>query len=465
MAEARIGEDEVGRLARHIRTHPSHALTALEASIQAGATHAALGAISHLDLEPARRRTEIRQPLHASHAGVPSLAKDLGGPFQGLPTRAGSACLPPAAGPHAAAVDESDLGRRLRARGLNVFGLSTVPEFGLSLVSEPAIGPIARNPLDPSRTPGGSSGGAAAAVARGIVATAHATDAGGSIRVPAACCGLYGLKPSRGVVPQGPDFGNLLGGLASEFMLCRSISDVVAAFHDLKGGDGPFPGPALPDPSEHPRIGLLLSSDGVDDDRLQALEDAALTLSANPVRLDPARLTAQLVASAEVFDRMISVNLASLSAALSLDESHMEALSAAVCARGRAITATQLWESFTSLARVSYEMVHLFRDIDVLVLPMLCGPPPPIGHFPTDHDDVDAHWERLNRFAPNATLANVSGCPAISVPFGTDEHGLPVAVQLMAGVGADRALIRSAQRLEREQRWQQRFAVAGMPDE
>jgi amidase len=124
--------------------------------------------------------------------------------------------------------------RRFRAAGLAPVGLSTVPEFGFALSSEPPGGPVARNPFDEGRTPGGSSGGAAAAVAGGIVAIAHGTDAAGSIRVPAACCGLWGLKPSRGAEASGPIFANHLMGIASEGVLARSLRDVAAAFEDLR---------------------------------------------------------------------------------------------------------------------------------------------------------------------------------------------------------------------------------------
>jgi len=447
-------------LASRIGHDGTRALAALEASIEAARTHASLGAISWLEAEPARRRAEAAARCTRSpFAGVPTLAKDLGGPFRSLPVRAGSRAVPPEA------ANESTLGSRLRSAGLNAFGLTTVPEFGLSLGCEPAAGPIARNPLDPTRTPGGSSGGAAAAVASGIVAIAHATDAGGSIRVPAACCGLFGIKPSRGVVPGGPDFGNLLGGLASESLLCRSTRDLSHAFDAIAGGDGPFPEPALPPALDTPRIGLLLPPDGIDEQRLAVLEAAALALSAEPIRIDSRRVAPLLSDSAEVFDRLISANLATLCETLSLDESLMEPLSRAVAARGRAMSIARLWTAFDLMARVANRSAALFDEIDVLVLPMLSRSPPPLGHFPTDHEEVETHWERLRRFAPNATWANVSGCPALSLPFGSDADGLPLPLQLMARVGADRTLLRTAKRLDDEGRWQQRFPVAGMPSD
>ena len=186
-------------------------------------------------------------------AGVPLLVKNLGGPFAGIPMRAGSAALARMKG-----ASDSDLAARFRAAGFRPFGATTVPEFGLSLSSEPAIGPLCRNPLDTSRSAGGSSGGSAAAVAAGIVPLAHATDAGGSIRVPAACCGLVGLKPSRGAIPGGPGFGNHLGGIATEFAVTRTIRDAQALWPCLTGDSrGPAPAPQHLPPEGSFTIGLL----------------------------------------------------------------------------------------------------------------------------------------------------------------------------------------------------------------
>jgi amidase len=170
--------------------------------------------------------------------------KDLGARAAGLPTIAGARYFARHAVP---ATTDSDLVARLRRAGVVIFGKTTVPEMGLNLASEPVIGPIARNPWDPQRGAGGSSGGAAAAVAAGIVPLAHATDAGGSIRVPAAPCGVVGLKPSRGLIPQGPDFDNLLMGLASELVVSRTVRDSAAMLDACAGTPrGPYAAPAPP---------------------------------------------------------------------------------------------------------------------------------------------------------------------------------------------------------------------------
>jgi amidase len=235
-----IEPDDASALADQIRTGKTTAREAVERALERAQNHAELGAVRFMDAALALRQADAidvgllrrrHQFFRLPFVGVPFLMKDLGAEAEGLPLTCGSALLAGAV----RAIGDSDLGRRFRGAGLNPFGVTTSPEFGLSLASEPRVGPLARNPLDRDRTPGGSSGGAAAAVAAGIVAIAHATDAGGSIRVPAACCGLIGLKPTRGATPGGPRFDNYLGGLAVEFVVARSLRDAAVALGSVAG--------------------------------------------------------------------------------------------------------------------------------------------------------------------------------------------------------------------------------------
>ena len=449
-------------LAADVTSGATDARAALEAALGAADRLAGLGATCRLEPAPARRRAAAldaragdgpRPPF----AGVPTLAKDLGGPFPGLDPRAGSAALPARACP-----EPSDLARRFGAAGLNAFGLTTVPEFGLSLATEPAAGPRARNPLAPERTPGGSSGGAAAAVAAGIVGIAHATDAAGSIRVPAACCGLVGLKPSRGAVAQGPGFGNLLAGLASEFVLCRSVRDAALAWDALAGGGrGPFPAPAPLAVRGAPRVGLALPAHGLDGPRRAALEDAARLLDPHAVALPETTLATLVERAWAVFDAVACTALARVAETPGFDEAALEPLTAAVLARGRAFGPTRLWAALELGAEVAHGTASLLDGVDLIVLPMLGDPPPALGALPTDGTDVDAHWERLRAVAPNAPLANVAGCPALCLPFGADADGFPLPVQLLAPVGGDARLLAAAARLGRERPWVHRSGVAG----
>jgi len=461
-------------LAGAIKAGKVSCVDAMQASLAACVTHENLGAIAHFDaamgLAAAQMmdREASEQPERfaaRSFAGVPTIAKDLGGPFAGLPVAAGSRLFR-----RQGKGSDSDFAKRFRDVGLCPFGLSTSPEFGFSLASEPAVGPICRNPLDPSRTAGGSSGGAAAAVAAGIVAIAHATDAGGSIRVPAACCGLVGLKPTRGAVPAGPSFGNHLGGIASELAVTRSVRDTARIFGAVRGKTrGPFAdiiGPTAQTAAL--RVGLLLDTGDrypIAADRLQAVEAAASHLEKQGHRIVPlnwAQFEEAVAASARAFGDIISVNIAGLVDDLELDMLAAEAMTQAFIMRGRAMLGTALWNSLNGAAKASRTLWDLFETVDVIVMPMLATAPPPIGSFPTDHADTDLHLGRMAAFAPLASLANISGFPAITLPFGVDADGLPLPVQIMAPMGEEALLLSLAAQLEANGRWQHRHPIAGL---
>lgn len=474
------GQEDATALAGAIASGSTTAGAAMEAALDAVLRHDALGALSFVDpslgrtaaaaVDAARDVPTWERPgaaVFGVFSGVPTLAKDLGGPFAGIPVRAGSKAF---AGASAGA--DGELAARFRAAGLCPFGSTSVPEFGFSLATEPAIGPVCRNPLNPDRTAGGSSGGAAAAVAAGIVAIAHATDAGGSIRVPAAACGLVGLKPSRGAMPGGPGFGNHLGGLASEFVVCRSVRDASAAFRALAGAaQGPFADLVA---TERPlpdrlRIGVVSETGDafpLDDDRRRAVLDAAVSLKSDGHALIPlpfAELAAEVADSARIFDTTVSVNLATLFADLSVDPADVELMSAAMAARGRALAAIDLMRVEMAAVHVAYRLWRLFEGVDVVLAPMLAGAPPPVGSFPTDHHDVAGHLARMTAFAPLAALANVAGTPALTLPFGSDARGLPLPIQLVAPIGRDDLVLALAARLEAEGRWSHRFPLAGLP--
>ncbi|MFF2322852.1 amidase [Agrobacterium sp. NPDC058088] len=458
-------------LSKAISSGQLTSLEAMQASLSAAQKHESLGAIAYMDRDKGLKAAEAvdalasEQRLAMSFAGVPTLGKDLGGPFAGFPMAAGSRLMPRRGG-----LVDSDLAERFRTAGFCFFGLSTSPEFGLSLASEPAIGPVARNPLAPALSAGGSSGGAAAAVAAGIVAIAHATDAGGSIRVPAACCGLVGLKPSRGVMPAGPHFGNHLAGIATELAVCRSVRDTVAVFSALAGTTrGPFPPVALQPKHETPlRIGVL-SDTGLDlptsPERRLVVDDAAKYLEAAGHTLVPVSFTAiEAIAaqSRQCFVDIVCINLADTITRFDLDSSKTERLTQAVIEKGLSLSARDVWHSLNSMLMVSRDLWRLFDGIDCLISPILSSAPLPVGSFPSDHSDTELHFHRMAAFAPLAALANVSGFPAISLPFGSDRAGLPLPVQLMAPMGADHLLLQLAEQLEQDGRWQHRFPVAGL---
>lgn len=429
-----------------------------EASLAACHAQAKLGAVVHLEQDMARAGAKAadalppdrRGPFH----GVPFLVKDLGGVARGLPAAAGAAAIRVRARLPGA---DSHLLRDLRQTGLIPFGLSATPPFGLSLSCEPDGLPPARNPWNPKLTPGGSSGGAAAAVAAGIVAIAHATDAAGSIRVPAACCGLTGLKPSRGAVPGGPDFANHLMGIASELVLARSIRDVETAFGAVHQPLAPV---HLP---ERPRIALALPKRcGPDQTHAaqaaaEALRDAGCDLREIPA---PDRMGAEAHAIART---ILAVSLAEWLAALNIHDDQVPPLAAAMAAEGRATPATALFAAARQLARLTNRSQTLFTAADAVLTPVLASAPPPVGSFDLSGTNSVSHMARLEGFAPNAALANVAGLPALALPFGMS-GGLPLGVQLIGPPGADFALLALGALIEaRAPSFPFPFPIAGLP--
>ena len=455
-------------LAAEIRAGRLSAREALAAALATAEANRGLGALRLIDAERGFARADALDALRATDPGraasmpffgVPFLMKDLGAPAAGFPVTCGSRLLADAP----AATEDSHLAGRFLAAGLVPFGVTTAPEFGLALSCEPLAGPIARNPLDRTRTPGGSSGGAAAAVAAGIAPLAQSGDAFGSTRVPAACCGLVGLKPTRGATPCGPSFGNHLLGIAGEFVLARSVRDAAAALDAFTGqGQGPEPDPELGGfasasidrPPSPLRIGVCFEGrDGfpVSTARLEAVERAAEALSREGHAIVPVsgeRLSPHCDRAGLALDHILAVNLARNLARFGVaDIDKTEPLTRAVLERGRSLDAVALFDALAMATGVAHALWRLFDEVDLLVTPMLSSPPPKIGAFPMDHGDVEGHWRRSVEFAPYVALANASGAPALSAPMGADADGLPLAVQILGPMGADILLLRIAARL------------------
>lgn len=366
--------------------------------------------------------------------GVPFLGKDLGSGAAGLSPVAGSAAL------ERRRVDQgrdSDLFARFRAAGLVPFGLTRVPEFGLALTSDPCV-----NPWDARLSPGGSSGGAAAAVAGGIVAIAHATDAAGSIRMPAACCGLVGLKPSRGAVPMGPDQGNWLMGLAAELVLARSVRDVAAAFDAVAkdwAGDRGF---ALG------RVAVMIPA-GCDPGQAEAARAVARLAEGLGLAVEERAFPAALAARAERVARtVLTASLAEWMGYLKVTGDELTPIAAAVLAEGQAMSAAEVFAVSREMAVLTAEWEAWMTGVDAVIQPVLAQGVPEVGAFDMGARDVAAHFAQMAAVAPGAALANAAGFPAVVVPVAG--AGIPVGVQVAARVGCDRALLVLAARVAGE---------------
>ncbi|MFN3171775.1 MAG: amidase [Hyphomicrobiales bacterium] len=373
--------------------------------------------------------------------GLPFLAKDLGGYGKGLMPTAGSAALAKRSEDPA---EDDTLFARFRASGLLPFGLTTVPEFGLALTSEPPGQNPARNPFNTSLSPGGSSGGAAAAVAAGVVALAHATDAAGSIRVPAACCGLVGHKASRHRMPGAPHFNNHLMGIASELVVARSVRDVRAAFEAVR-----VDYPTAENPIQ--RLGICVpelasaATSAKMEELARALRAAGMDVVEQPA---PDAFGARAMAIAGT---IFAASLASWLDSVGISDHEVSPISATVAARGRAMAAPTLFDAHTDLVRLTHESQALFADVDALVMPVLSDGPPAVGAFDPAQTDPDTRYAQMNAVAPNVSLANVAGLPSLAVPFGmmpSPRDHVPFGFQVMGPVNSDEALFKLAERIE-----------------
>ncbi|MCU1446655.1 MAG: 6-aminohexanoate-cyclic-dimer hydrolase [Cryobacterium sp.] len=388
---------------------------------------------------------------------MPFLIKDSGPFAQGVRFALGSRSIQGVA----AEVDH-EMMVRFRAAGLVAIGQSTAPEFGLNFATEPVRTGPTRNPWDLGRGVGGSSGGAAALVAAGAVPLAHANDAAGSIRVPAACCGLVGLKPSRGRTPNGPLAGEAAFGLIGEFALTRSVRD---AAHLLDAVGAPSVGEkyTLPAPAtsfartiqQDPgrlRVALMRrawSGVPVDAQMAAAAEAVARTLEwiGHAVLEDAPVLDPEDILEAEMLG-VFATGTALLRAPRRPDPTRLEAVSRAVLAETANASALDVAAAIDAQHRVTRSIGVFLGRYNLLVTPTLAQLPPRHGTLDYNAPGHTARsWiGRILEFGPFTAPFNISGHPAISLPLGPSREGLPVGVQLVAAYGRDDLLLQVAGR-------------------
>ena len=399
--------------------------------------------------------------------GVPFLLKDLLASYAGVRMTAGSGFLGGFVPDH-----DSELVARLKRAGLIILGKTNTPEFGILPTTEPRLFGPSRNPWATSHTTGGSSGGSAAAVAAGMVAMAHANDGGGSIRIPASCCGLFGLKPTRARNALGPDFGDIMSGLVAEHAVTRSVRDSAAL---LDATSGPEVGdPYWAPPPERP----FLEEVGVDPGRLRiaftAVAPTGVPVHADCVTAvrDAAALAAELghevvettpVVDGELFSQAFitlwSAGCASRIAGLALvtgrapGREEFETLTWALHEMGRQHSASTYLLAWQALQRIAREIARFFIDYDVWLTPTLAEPPVPLGTFDSPVEDPLKGLFRAARFVPFTPIANVTGQPAMSVPLFWNSEGLPVGTHFIGRFGDEATLFRLSAQLEAARPW------------
>jgi amidase len=403
-------------------------------------------------------------------AGVPWLLKDLNTHIAGELSEGGSRFFQG----HRAAVT-SELVKRHERAGFVIFGKTTTPEFGLTGTTENKLTGDTRNPWNPRHIAGGSSGGAAVAVAAGIIPAAHATDGGGSIRIPASCCGLFGLKPSRGRVPMGPLRTEGWGGLSTHHAICRSVRDS-AAILDVTHGVEPGSRYGAPAPAEgflaqigkapgKLRIALMLApiSGSPVDPQCAAAARAAAQLCESlghyveegaPV-LDAAALGQ---ASFALMGPTIAADVADRAKATGLDPAALlEPISFAFATYGKSFSGMDMARANVAMQVAAVTMAKFMQRFDIILSPTLAAPPLELGRINLSPDiDFGAWGQRTAQFSPFAQIANWTGQPSMSVPLAMSAERLPIGVMFTGRYGEEDLLLRLAAQLEKAKPWASR---------
>jgi amidase len=408
--------------------------------------------------------------------GVPFLMKDLTAPMAGVPMTRSCRYYADAPVPTA----DSTHVERLKRAGLVIFGRTNTCELGLSLTCEPRMHGPTRNPWDPARISGGSSGGAAAAVGARMLPMAHATDGFGSIRAPAACCGLVGLKPTRARNTFAPYTGEGLGGLSAEHAVTLTVRDC-AALLDATAGAGAGDPYAAP-PSARP----FLSEVGADPGRLRV---AFTTVAPNGAKVEAESLralaeTAKLCSDlghhveeakpAIEGDAVVPtfLTLAAANTVINLAgnpakgrparEDEVERITWATARRGEQISAADYVRATQTAHRLGRQMAAFHTNWDVLLTPGLATLPPPLGFIDMMMDDLDEYWRRVFHFSPFTVWFNITGQPAMMLPVGRASSGIPLATQVVARYGDEATIFRLAAQLEAARPWFDRKPALAM---
>jgi len=402
--------------------------------------------------------------------GVPYLLKDLGALYTGVVTSYGSGLFASNVPDH-----DSEIVARMKRAGLVIVGKSNTPEMGIAPSTEPRLFGPTRNPWNLGHSAGGSSGGAAAAVAAGMLPMAHATDGGGSIRIPASACGLFGLKPTRARNPMGPDAGEGWSGASIGHAVTWSVRDSAALLDATSGPDigDPYwaPPPARPfleevgrDPGRL-RIALTTTpwlAGPVDPECAEAVRGAAKLCASLGHHIEEARPqfdeAAWGQASRTIVVASLTFTLETRAAALGrpLSQDDVERITWERVQEARAFSAADYARAIHTVHRTGRAVARFLEQYDILLTPTMAKPPHPLGVLSLSNPDSAAFLAARTASVGFTALFNSSGHPAMSVPLAVSKSGLPLGVQFVARFGDEATLFRLASQLEAAQPWKDR---------
>jgi amidase len=428
-----------------------------------------LNAFVEIDSERALATAEaIRPGDERPFAGVPTAIKN-NRPVKGLRLTYGCSLMSEYVSDY-----DHNITRRLKDAGFVIVGTTTLPEYGILPVSEARLFGPTRNPWDLERTPGGSSGGAAAAVASGMLPVAHGNDGGGSVRIPAACCGLVGLKPTRGRISPAPELGD--SSLGIDGMLTRTVADT-AALLDVLAGYEPGDATWAPEPSEpfalsaavEPRSLRIASTllppipgTPVDPLCVRAVEDATEILRSLGHEVEEVAPPWQESALQELFGAVFSNHIAlsiaysGMVAGRTPTAEDMEPMSWAIYSMIGKLNAIEGMGAAVQLQAFARRLVSFLLPYDALLTPALAERPLPLGTLDTAAPDPMSTFSRSGVFTPFTPIFNASGQPGIPLPLFEGEDGLPLAVQLVGRPAGEGALLALAAQLEAARPWAER---------
>ena len=453
-------------LAGLVRDKQVSPLELLEAAIERIERHnGVLNAVVHKAYEEARRTAAGKLP-DGPFKGVPFLIKDLGLRVEGWPRTSGSRFAAIAAD-----TDDSELVKRYRAAGVVMAGKTNTPEFGIPGVTTSAkLGPC-RNPWNPDHISGGSSGGAASAVAAGMVPIAHASDGLGSIRIPAACCGLVGMKTTRDRNPNGPEDTDRAIGFSVDHVVSRTVRDS-AAMLDATGSPQPS-SPYAPPPKSGPYLDEVSTSPGkmriawssetptgnpVDPEVRTALERTASTLKAlgHDVREEGLGIDYRLLYRAQ---GMVSAANFSAGMARWIERigrepgDDIEGLARRLYERGKEMSGQDAMWAWQQLRLMNRQILARFETWDVWLTPVMCTPAPRVDFLDTLMDDLKEFDRRQAATFGFTPPFNITGQPSLSLPLAQSAGGLPIGMMFTARYGDEATLYRLAGQLEKEMPW------------